>query len=215
MGCDGTDAAYVPWAAWHPDLPGPVRLQVVLAGVLFSLSALACLLLPRILSLPAIAIAVFVAIIAIGWWQFRSPQSFLAQGSVIVEDAKLRQTDRWQFITSRQSASSQFDCAGETWPIFADSSQALRENMALNWKDGTGRFTFRLPPDGKLAFVSRTIHPQSAKSPVIASANTQSPMADIARSLYMRDHEQQIIEPGGNWTTTDASPTWAAVHLIK
>ena len=213
LGCDGSDAAYLPWSAWHPDLPFSVRLQVVLAGVLFSLAVLACLLLPRAFSLPAIAAATLCAIIAIGYWQSRSPKIFRAQGNVVVEGQPLHQTDRWQFLTSRQSAVGEMDCTGESWPVFADSSQPVHLNMCLNWNGGAGRFTFQLPAEGKLAFILRSIRPGQPHSPPIAPGDQESPMAGIARALYLQNREKADVESGQKWNADDPAPTWPTVHV--
>jgi len=213
MGCDGNDDAYIPVGAWHPDLTGTERIRIVLVGVLFSLGTLACLLLPRRFSYPATIVLTLVAMIAIGSWQSSSPTIFRARGEVIVERRPLLQTDRWQFITARQTASAVCDCAGETWPIFADSSQPLRINVRLHWQGDGGRFTFELPSDGKLAFISRMIQPTSVSAAAGATVQTETPMTALARALYMRERERETVEPGPTWNTNDASPLWPTVHL--
>jgi hypothetical protein len=213
LGCDGSDAAYLPWSAWHPDLPAAVRVQIVLAGILFSVAVLACLLLPRRYSKAAIAAFTTCAVIAIGYWQSQTPKLFRARGDVVFEGQALGQTDRWQFLTSRQSVAGEIECSGESWPVFADPSQGALLNMCLDWNGGGGRFTFQLPSQGKLAFFSRTIRPLPLTPPASASGDEESPMAGIARALYLQNHEKADVETGQKWNADDPAPTWPTVHV--
>lgn len=213
LGCDGSDAAYLPWSAWHPDLPAAVRFQIVLAGILFSLAVLASLLLPRRFSMQAIGVITICAIIAIAYWQSRSPKLFLAQGSVVIEAQPLHQTDRWQFLTSRQSSAGTMDCTGESWPVFADPSQPAQLNMSLIWNGGAGRFAFQLPAQGKLAFVSRSFRPQETPSPPNAPGDQESPMAGIARALYPQEHEKTDVDTGQKWNADDPAPAWPTAQV--
>lgn len=212
IGCDGNDEAYVPVAAWQPDLTGAMRMHVVLAAVLFSLASLACLLLPRKISLPSMGMATLGAVLVIGWWRSELPKVFCATGNLIVEHRPLRQTDHWQFFTSRQATAGECDCTGEIWPILTDAADAARLNLSLHWNHDAGRFTFDLPADQKLAFVTRALEPASAGN-ASESSSVESPMTALSRGLYMRGGDKQSIEAGTNWNTSDASPAWATVHL--
>jgi hypothetical protein len=213
LGCDGSDAAYLPWSAWHPDLPAAVRFQVVLAGVLFSLAVLACLLLPRRFLIHAVAAATICAIVAIECWQSRTPKLFLAQGSVMIEGQPLLQTDRWQFLTSRQSTAGEIECTGECWPVFAESSQPTESSICLSWNGAEGRFTFRLPAQGKFAFFSKALRPQPISPVASGSGDQESPMAGLGRALYLQNHEKLDVEPGQKWNADDPAPTWPTVHV--
>jgi hypothetical protein len=212
IGCDGNDLAYAPAAAWNPDLPGATRAQIFLAGVLFSIAALACLLLPRHLYLPAIIAATIFAVIAIGGWQRRQDWIYHAQGEVIVE-RPLMQIDRWQFVTSPAEAAGEIPCSGEMWPIFADPSQAIGSKMALRWSGTAGRYTFVLQPNARLGFVSRSFATGPHAPAAGDSADTQSPMMSVARALYAHGHERFISEPGAPSTGADPAPLWAAVQV--
>jgi hypothetical protein len=217
MGCDGNDAAYESWGAWHPDLPGKVRGRVVLAGLLFSLIALGCFLLPAKWVTPAIVIAVAGAMICIAWWRSSFPGAFVARGSVIVAGSAIEQEDRWQFVTVPQPATRAMDCGGEMWPVFADASQAGQVGMTLKWEDGAGRFDFALPMNGRLAFMSRTLHsaptPPATEESAQAQTQTQTPMSAIARDIYQRAHERVTVERAAGWDATADSPEWAGVRI--
>jgi hypothetical protein len=213
MGCDGNEAAYEPWGAWHPDLPGRVRGRVVLAGVLFSVAVLGCLLLPRKWSCVAIGMVMAFAMIAIGFWRSGMPRWSVAQGILVVEQSSAVQEDRWRFVTARQATRCGFEVEGAAWPVFADSMQPVQLGMTLKWKDGAGRFEFKLPAEGRLAFVSRAIHPQATPAPSGSSDEADTPMAGIARTLYVTDHERMSVENGSAWNAMDDSPTWAGVRV--
>lgn len=213
MGCDGNEQAYVPTLGWHPDLPGPVRVRVILAGVLFSLAVLACLLLPSRFMLTGIMLATVLALITIGAWQENSAVICCARGSIALDAKALLQSDRWQFIAARQSTGATCDCIGETWPVFADPSQAKSVNVALHWNGDAGRFSFDLPANGKLAFVSRMLQPQSAASTAGTAIQPDSPMADLARALYLHGREQITQEPAPPWNADDTAPVWPAVQI--
>ena len=210
-GCDGNDAVYAPLAAWHPDLSAASRSRIVLAGVLFSLATMTGLLVPRRFALPFCAVLTGVMVAAIGLWRGGSPAAFRAQGTVIVG----RQTDRWQFIAAGQAVSTKYETvqetAQETWPIFADAQQANRSGVMLHWTDDSTRFTFALPQDGMLAFVSRSI--ESPEETPALSAQVQSPMTAIARSLYSRGKEQITVYPGEAWEPNASAPIWPAVRV--
>jgi hypothetical protein len=213
MGCDGNEDAYVPTVGWRPDLPGPVRVQIVLAALLFSLAAIGCMLLPRHFTVAGIVLATLFALVAVGVWQEKSPSVYRARGTVVVDLKPLPQTDRWEFITARQSAHAECDCAGETWPIFADTTQAQSQNLSLHWLGDGGRFSFDLPPNGKLAFVSRILQPQAAASAPSTTTQTDAPMADLARALYLHGRQHMTEEPGSPWNVSDAAPVWPTVHV--
>jgi hypothetical protein len=216
IGCDGNLEAYSPVSGWHPDLPESTRLQTVVVAVLFSIAILACLLLPATWRLTAMGIATAAAALAVDGWRTHSPALFTGTGSVIIHSAPVLQSDHWEFIAARNAATGTCDFTTETWPIFADPSQALASNISLQWKGTAGQLKFDLPPDGKLAFVSRTLQPPSASATTTPTIGqpvlTETPMTAIARALYLHPHDQETTEAGDPWDATAPAPSWPTAH---
>ena len=196
------DDAYLPVQGWSPGRSPALRRQVVLAGVLFSILAVACALAPRrAVALTSLAV-VTIASCAIlhAWHRAHAPLNVLA-GQVAVEHGRVTQWDAWTYFTSRPRIVASMPFNGAVRPVLVDAAQAESSALRLHWSDDpSGRyFEFNAENDARQGFVSRTMTPRPAALEVTAVARP-GPFAALARALY-RDDRYSVagqLERGGS-----------------
>jgi hypothetical protein len=115
-------------------------------------------------------------------WQARqSPIASLADEIRVSSEPSM--IDRWNYFTSPRAASGEFACAPIAWPVFASRAhaQSVRATLEYNGTDRAPVIRYNLPPDLRLAFVSRTVVPNE-KLPAPSGAGNQ--LRELFRQAY-------------------------------
>ena len=181
-GSVGGDVAYLPAAPWQPGQPAGLRRQVVLVAVVISLVLTSTLLIRSKWSLAAMALLTLACAGSIEAWRRGTPSLRTAEGEVVVQHAGLIQHDRWRYV----AATSDSPTSNATWrPILLDPQHAQQLALKLNCAtDGSITWQYRVPPDGRLALLSRRVEPATTL-PAVSATHT-SPLYELARQAYQR-----------------------------
>ena len=181
------DEAYLPAQGWSPGRSPSLRRQVLLAGVLFAIIAIACALLPRrAVAMGMLGLVTVAAVVAIYAWQrAQSPLNVLA-GQIAVDHQPVAQWDQWTYFTSRTATTASAPFIEADRPILIDGAHADRARLRLYWSDNSsGRyFEFLLGAEERLGFLSR--YAKDAM-PNLTPEPAHNPFAQLARSFYANE----------------------------
>ena len=204
------EAAYLPAQSWDGGVPGATRRAVALAGALVGILSLGAALLPRRLAMGALLAVTVVSIAILAEWQNQLPAVRSIRGQVAVEHGETAQWDAWTYFASARGGRGSTDFQNAVGPALVDARQAGDVNLRLHW-GGTWsqrRWTFDVPPGGRLAFLSRTYGGGSGTQPVLARTALTSPMAPLARALYAGDGYEPVAEIAQR-------PDWPIVVVVR
>lgn len=179
--------AYLPVANWQAGWPWAFRRRVLLTGALCCALLLALALWrPPWVALWS-SLLIVVMLVAIGrWWSVHIPIQ-QAAGEVIVlpkSPGGLTQTDAWTYQTATAPRAASLQWSDVARPVFASDAGVNDVWISLNCDpDGQPReFFTRIPPNRRIAFVSRTVGPASPKTP--PSQPVTSPLKSMVDALY-------------------------------
>ncbi|HEY7116619.1 MAG TPA: hypothetical protein VH475_08535 [Tepidisphaeraceae bacterium] len=202
------EQAYAPVAGWQAGWPWAFRRQVLLIAALCCVPLLGLALWrPPLTPLWGVLLSA-ILIFGVGkWWGVHTGVQ-QAAGEVIVIDHKsgLTQTDDWTYQTCTANRTGTLRwIGGVTRPIANDDLF-----VTLNC-DTTGRpaeFLADIPPNRKLAFVSRTVGPRAPRT--TPARPITSPLAPLVNELYLNDHAQVL---GQLPTAPPSQPAYGYVEL--
>ncbi len=180
---------YAPVSAWSRGWPLAFRRQVVLAAILFSILAMGVTLWRSRWAIALLVLLSAGCVAGIIAWRDRQPVTLQVGGTILVLGDAGAQEDRWTYCTVMRSADQTIEWQGLAHPIFATRAQIAQMPVQLVC-DGNGEpqaFRCSIEPGRSLAFLSRSISPQSLN---ISPANpVTSPMRSLAQELYERQGE--------------------------
>src|SRR5262249_9149633 len=118
-------------------------------------------------------------------WRRQVPAIRTASGQIVITDEQgLEQRDWWDYLTAPGGASGLSDGDRPQLPALRDGSQAKEVALRLICSaDGTDRWSYRIPPRGTLAFVSRTVALADGM-PLGLSTSMRSPLLNLAQQAY-------------------------------
>jgi type II secretory pathway pseudopilin PulG len=203
------EAVYVPLQAWQPGQAAHLRRQVVLVAIAMSLAMISTLLIRRPRqSLIAMIIVALLCAAVVEVWRRQQPSVRSAEGSVVVAQNGLLQTDQWQFEVASASGSGIQSVAADR-PVLVDELQADRLHLRARCDtQGNLSWQFELPSGSALALLSRRLD-RAEPMEATTSTSRRSPLNDLARRVYLRSGLRIVGE-----ISEDEADRWPGVLLV-
>lgn len=203
----GGEDAYIPTQGWRQAASSRLRFRIVLGGVIAALCLLGCLLLPGArIRVAAVLMVSALSCVAILFWRSATPALNSISGNIVVASDGLVRTDHWEYLAAGLDGSGPLYYRDQ--PVVYDSNHAramdLRQQVQL---DGSSRWSFAIPPHGKLAILRRRI--EVGTVPAMMSGRTDSPLELLARQVYLRPGFKvagELRSPRSEWGTTVIVP---------
>ena len=187
-----SDAIYEPVAAWRTGWPTLIRTRLFFLAAVFSiLILLLALWRPRFVAIGAVILSgAFVAGL-LTWGKARKP-TLTCGGKIRIVSHGITQDDDWAYETCHQHISSTIRWVDTTRLIFASAAQldACVARLVCSSNGDPDYIFFDLPAKTKIALLSRRCGPRAPS--VSPSPAITSPLAEVARNLYLRPGDQFI-----------------------
>lgn len=181
-------AAFAPVQGWRAEMPGALRMRLLLYGLLLAIVLLGAALVRGRLGVAMFVVAALLATWWLHrWWHGTSPLLNRVGGVLVLSDGGAGQYDAWTY----QSAGTRV--AGQqpwvlpiTWPFLEQERDRQMADLRLECAhDGRPlRFLYNMWPGGRIAFLTRSISvnlPSNGPAPIPGS----SPMDRLAQRLYV------------------------------
>ena len=186
------DAVYQPVAAWRSGWPAMIRLRMfMLAGAFSVLILLLALWRPRYVAVCAMILSGALVGGLIIWGKARKPM-LTCGGKIRIISPGITQDDDWAYETCHQLTTSTIRWVDTTRVVFASPAQldACAARLVCYPNGDPDFIFFNLPGKTKIALLSRRCGPQAPS--VVPSPAITSPLAEVAKNLYLRPGDQFI-----------------------
>jgi hypothetical protein len=223
-----SESAYLPVRGW-PSHPGASSaLQIIGFGILMMVGALTAWRERNRFFRWSGVLAVSLALIGIVLgWPKRGPAQYEVEGTVAFFNDGLLQHDYWEYRSpGKTDGVVSCECLLDTrqprerWarvatrPVLAFPEQAIPQQLTLE-VDVAGepqKWTARLGPGEKLAFVTRLVDPYPGKGYSPYSTTIDSPLAPLVREAYL---VPGVYLTGQGYPRTDKEYAFAEVFLER